>query len=66
MQSVEIRLEDHIDADWVEWLDGFTLTHTGNGETVLTGNVEDQASLFGLLTKLRDLGMKLISVNLVP
>ena len=63
MQQVEIRVEDHLDPTWAEWLDGFTLTHTEEGETILTGEVKDQAALYGLIAKLRDLGVKLISVN---
>jgi hypothetical protein len=63
MQHVEIRVEGHLDPTWAEWLDGFTLTHTGQGETVLTGEVKDQAALYGLIAKLRDLGAKLVSVN---
>ena len=63
MQQVEIRVEDHLDSAWAEWLDDFTLTHTGLGETILTGEVRDQAALYGLIAKLRDLGVKLISVN---
>ena len=63
MQQVEIRVEGHIDQTWVEWLDSFTLTHTEQGETILTGEVKDQAALYGLIAKLRDLGVKLISVN---
>ncbi|NJC97440.1 MAG: hypothetical protein C3F07_13010 [Anaerolineales bacterium] len=65
MQIVEIRIEGHIDKNWAEWLDGFIPTHTRGGETILTGNVEDQAALYGLIAKLRDLGIKLISVNTV-
>jgi len=63
MQQVEIRVEAHLDPTWAEWLDGFTLAHTGQGETILTGEVKDQAALYGLIAKLRDLGAKLISVN---
>jgi hypothetical protein len=66
MQRTEIRVEGHIDSNWAEWLDGLTLTHTEEGETVLTGSVKDQAALYGLIAKLRDLGVKLISVNSVP
>ena len=66
MQSLEIRLEGQLDKTWAEWLDGFTLTHTNEGETILTGKVKDQAGLYGLLGKLRDLGVNLISLNLAP
>lgn len=63
MARVVIRLEGHLDQGWAEWLDGFTLSHTAGGETVLTGQVRDQAALFGLIAKLRDLGVHLISVH---
>jgi hypothetical protein len=63
MQRVEIRVEGHLDQTWAEWLDGFNLAHTEQDETVLTGKVKDQAALYGLIGKLRDLGAKLISVN---
>ena len=63
MQRVEIRIEGHLDQSWADWLDGFILTHTEEGETILTGEVRDQAALYGLIAKLRDLGVKLISVN---
>jgi hypothetical protein len=63
MQQLEIRVEGHLDETWAEWLDGFVLTHKEPCETTLTGWVEDQAALYGLIGKLRDLGVKLISVN---
>jgi hypothetical protein len=63
MQTVEIRIEGHIDKDWVEWLEDFSIIHQPNKETVLTGKIVDQAALYGLIAKLRDLGLKLLSVN---
>ncbi len=63
MQRVEICIEGHLDQTWADWLDGFTLTHTEGGETILTGKVMDQAALYGLIAKLRDLGVKLLSVK---
>lgn len=63
MQQLEIRVEGHLDETWAEWLDGFVLTHKEPSETTLTGWVEDQAALYGLIGKLRDLGVILISVN---
>ena len=57
MQQVEIRVEGHLDPTWAEWLDGFNLAHTGQDETILTGEVQDQAALYGLIAKLRDLGL---------
>ena len=63
MQLIEIRIEGHLDQTWADWLDGFTLTHNEQGETILTGEVIDQAALYGLIAKLRDLGVKLVSVK---
>ena len=63
MQQIEIRVEGHLDQTWADWLDGFTLSHTEKGETILTGKVKDQAALYGLIAKLRDLGVRLISVK---
>ena len=64
MQRVEIHIEGRLDPLWIEWLDGFSISYTGDNETVLTGQVTDQAALYGLIAKLRDLGVKLLSVNL--
>lgn len=63
MQQVEIRLQGQIDEQWSEWFEGLTITHTEQGETLLTGCVADQAALHGLLAKVRDLGLSLVSVN---
>jgi hypothetical protein len=63
MQQVEIRVKGHLDESWADWLEGFTFTHTLQDETVLTGKVQDQSALYGLIAKLRDLGVKLIAVN---
>jgi len=64
MQRVVIRLKGHLDENWSEWLEGFTLTHTAQGETVLLGMVKDQAALYGLIAKLRDLGVNLLMVEI--
>ena len=61
--SVEIKIQGHLDPDWADWLEGFTITHLENDQTILTGTAPDQASLYGLIGKLRDLGLKLISVH---
>ena len=58
----EIRLKGHLDAQWMTWFDGLTITLEENGETLLSGPVADQAALHGLLKKVRDLGMPLVSV----
>ncbi|HEY2284975.1 MAG TPA: hypothetical protein VGH88_04455 [Streptosporangiaceae bacterium] len=59
----EIRIKGHLDARWAAWFDGLTLTHGTDGTTVLRGPVADQAALYGLLQKTRDLGLPLISVK---
>lgn len=58
----QIRLKGHLDNQWASWFDGLTVAQAENGETVLTGPVPDQAALYGLLKKVRDLGMPLLSV----
>lgn len=59
----EIRIKGHLDDHWAGWFEGLTLTFEETGDTLLTGPVTDQAALQGLLKKVRDLGMPLISVN---
>jgi hypothetical protein len=59
----EIRLKGHLDTRWAAWFDGLTLTHGSDGTTLIHGPVADQAALYGLLQKTRDLGLPLISVN---
>jgi hypothetical protein len=61
----EIRLKGHLDSRWAAWFDGLTLTHDSDGTTIIGGLVADQAALYGLLQKTRDLGLPLISVNCV-
>ncbi len=63
MHQVEIWLEGHLDQRWLDWLGDFTITYTEQNESILTGYVQDQADLYGLIGKLRDLGIRLISVN---
>lgn len=58
----EIRLQGHLDARWADWFEGLTITLEEDGNTLLTGPVIDQAALHGLLKKVRDLGMPLLSV----
>jgi hypothetical protein len=59
----EIRVEGLIDERWSEWLGGMALTHEDNGETVLLGELQDQTALQGVLERIRDLGLELISVR---
>jgi len=61
----EIRIEGHLDDRWADWFGGLTIALEDNGNTLLTGPVIDQAALYGLLRKVRDFGMPLISVNRV-
>ena len=63
MQQVEIRIKGKIDRDWSDWLGGLDVTHTEDGETILAGSVRDQAALYGLLSRLSDLGLQLNSVT---
>jgi hypothetical protein len=65
LQVVEIRIKGRIDEHWSDWFEGLTITYTDQGETLLTGEVADQAALYGLLAKLRDLGLALVSVEQV-
>lgn len=59
----EIRLKGHLAERWAGWFKGLTITLADNGDTLLTGPVIDQAALHGLLRKVRDLGLPLLSVN---
>jgi len=61
----EIRLKGHLDNRWADWFEGLTITLEDQGDTLLTGLVVDQAALHGLLKRVRDLGMPLLSVNFV-
>ena len=61
----QIRIKGHLGYHWADWFEGLTLTLEDNGVTLLTGPVADQAALYGLLRKVRDVGMPLLSVNRV-
>ena len=63
-QRYEILVEGHLDTDWSDWFEGLTVRQEMNGETVLSGPL-DQAALHGVLTKIRDLGLVLVAVNRV-
>ena len=58
----EIRLKGHLDSRWAAWFDGLSLTHDSDGTTVISGPVLDQAALHGLLQRVRDVGIPLVSV----
>jgi hypothetical protein len=59
----QIRIKGHLSEQWTDWFDGMTITLEENDETLITGPVIDQAALHGLLKKVRDLNLPLISVN---
>jgi hypothetical protein len=59
----EIRIKGHLGEQWTDWFEGMTITREENGSTRITGPVVDQAGLYGLLKKVRDVGMTLLSVN---
>jgi hypothetical protein len=62
----QVRLKGHLGREWTDWFEGLTIQLQANGETLLTGLVVDQAALYGLLKKVRDVGMPLVSVMCVP
>jgi hypothetical protein len=61
----QIRIMGHLGREWTDWFEGLTITLEDNGETLLTGSIVDQAALYGLLRRMRDVGMPLLSVNRV-
>jgi len=58
----QIRIQGHLGSEWTDWFEGLIITLEDNGETLLTGPLVDQATLHGLLRKVRDLGMPLLAV----
>ncbi len=59
----QIRLKGHLGSEWTAWFENLTITLEDNGDTLLVGPVIDQAALYGLLRKIRDLGMTLVSIS---
>ena len=59
----QIRVKGHLGSQWTDWFQGLVITLEDNGETLLSGVVVDQAALHGLLRRIRDLGMPLVSVS---
>ena len=64
MLQVEIRFKGQIDKRWSEWFGGLAISHSDSGETLLTGLVADQSTLYGIIARLRDLGLELTSVSI--
>ena len=62
----EVRLKGHLDSRWAAWFDGLSLTNETDGTTSIRGPVTDQAALHGLIHKVRDLGLPLVSVTHIP
>lgn len=60
----ELRLKGHLDKRWTDWFEGLTFTHESDGTTLLAGLLTDQAVLHGVLNRIRDLGLPIISVQL--
>ena len=61
--AYQIRIKGHLGRQWADWFGGLAITLEDNGDTLLTGLIVDQAALHGLLRKVRDLGMPLVSVS---
>ena len=61
----QIRIKGRLDQGWTDWFEGLAITEDGNGDTLMSGPVVDQAALHGLLKKVRDLGIPLLSVTCI-
>jgi hypothetical protein len=61
----EIRIDGHIDAEWAEWFEGLTIMLHPDGTTLFSGLLADQAALHGLLRKVGNLGITLVSINVI-
>jgi hypothetical protein len=64
-ETYRITIKGHLDCEWSDWFDGLTITMAGDGETILTGPIVDQTALHGVLIKIRDLGLPLLSLTRV-
>jgi len=63
MQQIEIRIKGQINKQWSDWFGGLTINHSDPDETILSGIVPDQAALYGIISRLRDLGLELSLVS---
>ena len=63
MAVYEIRVKGHLDGRWSGWFDGLAIANVENGDALLSGEIEDQSALHGVLNRVRDLGLPLIAVN---
>jgi len=63
VQQVEIHIKGQINKQWSDWFGGLEITHADPAETILRGCMPDQAALYGVISRLRDLGLELVSVN---
>jgi len=63
MQQIEIHIKGNIKEQWSEWFGGLTISHPDPDETILSGQVRDEAALYGIISRLRDLGLKLTSLR---
>ncbi len=61
----QLRVKGHLGPEWTDWFEGLAITLEEDGDTLLTGPIVDQAALYGLFRKVRDLGIPLVSVNRV-
>jgi hypothetical protein len=61
-ETYRITIKGHLGSEWSDWFDGLTITMAGDGETILTGPIVDQTALHGVLIKIRDLGLPLLSL----
>lgn len=63
MPQATILIQGQLDPRWADWFEGFHLTFTDTGETILSGDLPDQAALYGIIAKLRDMGVQLLSIK---
>lgn len=63
MQKIEIHIKGQINKQWSDWFGGLSIRHAGPDESILSGCLPDQSALYGVLSRLRDLGLELVSVS---